>query len=413
MMESCEIPMAEAWRTHLIQSVPTTLRQYQWSWIVTRAVCGLAIGFGILQVVNVPAQLMDFATFVAAGRAALIATNPYARVPVVVLAPAPHQVLGDPNLNAPVSALLFVPFALLPLEAGLWIFRGLSMAAYAVVLWLVHKHAPGVVTPGRLLWAFAVGGVWSTLANGQIYIVLMAALVVGLLCARRGQPWLAGLLVGLVVAVKPNFIVLPILLFLAGHRKLSGACLTLAALFAVLPVLEYGPAIYVQWVSALVHAENSAMNPINVSLIGAGIAGRIPIAGWTAALALLVGSALYSIRTRPDVSATWKVAVATALLVAPETLALYSVFLVPFLLARSWTMLLRVAAGIFVIPPLLLIVGPAHVRWLWPVPLAYTVAFVLVLLECLRQDRGWSVAGPVGYTRRISWLSWWDRVNER
>lgn len=405
--------MAEAWRTRLIRGVLTTLRQYRWGWILTRGAYGLAIVFGILQVLNVPSQLMDFATFVAAGRAALTMTNPYARVPVVVLAPAPHQILGDPNLNAPASALLFVPFALVPLEAGLWIFRGLSVVAYAVVLWLVHRHAPDAVTPGRLLWAVAVGGVWSTLANGQLYIVLMAALVVGLLCATRGLLWLAGLLVGLVVAVKPNFLVLPILLFLAGHRKLSGACLALAALFAVLPVLEYGPAIYVQWVSALVHAENSAMNPINVSLIGAGIAGRIPIAGWTAALALLVGTALYGIRTRPDASATWKVAVATALLVAPETLALYSVFLVPFLLARSWTIPLRVAAGIFVIPPLLLIVGPALVRWLWPVPLTYTVAFVLFLLECLRQEESRGEVGSVMRTERIGWLSWAGRVSER
>ena len=112
-----------------------------------------------------------------------------------------------PFTYPPFGALLLLPLALLPLTVGKIIWLGLSIVALwvavrRVIEWAglgAYQQAAGglaLSVTGLALWLQPVR---STLLYGQVNLILMAVLVVGLSSAR---PLVAGLSVGLTAGVK-------------------------------------------------------------------------------------------------------------------------------------------------------------------------------------------------------------------
>ncbi|HEX6975437.1 MAG TPA: glycosyltransferase family 87 protein, partial [Vicinamibacterales bacterium] len=192
-------------------------------------------------------ELRDYGSFIASGRAAAEGLNPYGIYPLTF-----HVVIGridlhNPNLNPPLSVLpLQVLGRLDPVSsfAGWWIF---SLACYVVAVALLARRygagAGGLLVP----WALALAGFWDTLVLGQIYLPLVLCAVCAWLLLDRGRTVAAGLLIGVVVAMKPNFATWPAILLLAGHRRAALSAVASACALSLLPLLAHGAEIYRQW----------------------------------------------------------------------------------------------------------------------------------------------------------------------
>lgn len=296
--------------------------------------------------------LWDFGAFVASGRAAAEGLSPYGIYPPLT----PHVVFPgfeawNPNLNPPISALLFQLFDLAPLDVSFRVWMWISIGLYAIaVLLLVLRFARSLEGVVIALWAFALAGFWDTVYLGQIYTPLVLATVGAWLLLERGQAVWAGILIGIVVAMKPNFLVWPVLLFLAGYRVPTLVCIATAAIISAIPLFAFGPGIYVEWLKLVASDSERAIFLTNGSF--AGFAARIgmPILGTVLSAALLLGLAAWAFWRRPTAMRASAFGLLAALLASPLGWIHYTLFLLPVLLAYWDRKLIWVVAAILVVP---------------------------------------------------------------
>jgi len=202
--------------------------------------------------------------------------------------------------------------------------------------------------------------------------------VLAWLLFRAGHECWAGLLIGLVVAIKPNLGLWPVLLLVAGHRRPALTALGTALALSALPLLRYGPGVYGQWLAA-VQAESWFHMPHYASLPSLG--ARLGIPGWGLAAAVLVGLAalLVAWRGRLPVLALSEGALLAAYLVSPSSSPRLGLFLVPGLLARPWTRRTSWAAALLTVPShLILYVGQRSALLFQIAGLVYPAALLLL-----------------------------------
>src|SRR3712207_6811803 len=193
--------------------------------------------------------LWDFGSFVASGRAASEGLNPYGIYPLTLRVELPGFESWNPNLNPPISALLFQAFDVADPHVAYQIWRWISVVFYAAaVLLLVSRFSDRLQAVCVALWCFALAGFWDTLFLGQIYLPLVFAGIAAWLLLERGAGLWAGILIGIVVAIKPNFLVWPVLLFLSGHYRPSIVACVTAGIISLIPLVIYGPEVYRQWI---------------------------------------------------------------------------------------------------------------------------------------------------------------------
>jgi len=304
-----------------------------------------------------PHGLWDFGAFLASGRAAAERLNPYGVYPPLT----PHVVFPgfeawNPNLNPPISALLFQLFDLAPPDVSLRVWSWISIGLYAATIaLLVHRYARGPEAVVLIAWAGALAGFWDTLYLGQIYIPLVLAAVGAWLLLERGEHVWAGVLIGLVIAIKPNFLVWPVLLFLAGHRKLSLISVGTAAVISIIPVLFFGVEIYRQWAELVVSDGERAMFLTNASLSGFTARAGIPYLGLVLSGAMLLALAAWALWKQPSVMQASSFALVGAVLASPLGWIHYTLFLLPVIVShwRFWPMWL-VAAMLCIPVPMII-----------------------------------------------------------
>ena len=349
------------------------------------AFCLWAIS-GELRRVLPPHGLWDFGAFVASGRAAAEGLNPYGVYPPLT----PHVVFPgfdawNPNLNPPISALLFQLFDLAPPEHSLWVWSWISVALYAAaVLLLVQRYAPdwrGIVL---VVWAFALAGFWDTLYLGQIYVPLVLAAVGAWLLLDRNQPIWAGILIGLVIAMKPNFLVWPVLLFLAGQRLPSLVSVLTAALVSAIPLAIFGPEIYRQWLELVVSDGERAFFLTNASISGLAARAGVPFLGTPLSAALLLALAAWAWFRKPATLHASALGLLAAVFASPLGWIHYTLFLLPVIVAyhRHWGMWVVAALLVVPVPKILGYFGAE--QWLqFTLGSAYGWALVLCLVVLL------------------------------
>ena len=149
------------------------------------------VGFGPYRI--------DLGAYRAGGLTWLHGQSLYGQVPVI-------QGLRLPFTYPPIAAVVLAPLALLPMAAAGTVLTVASIALAAVVLrvFLRRLAGPAAAPVWAALWLLPVAlllePVRSTLAYGQINIVLMA--LVTLDCLTAEPRWPRGALVGLAAAVK-------------------------------------------------------------------------------------------------------------------------------------------------------------------------------------------------------------------
>ena len=296
------------------------------------------------------AWLWDFGSFVASGRAAAEGLNPYGIYPLTFRVVMPGFEAWNPNLNPPISALLFQLFDLADPHRMFRIWYGISIALYCATVLLLLRRYPD---PPRLvltLWAFALAGFWDTLLLGQIYIPLVLAGIAAWLLLEKGPDVWAGVLIGVVVAIKPNFAVWPVLLILSRHFAPGFVAIAAAAAISAVPLVVYGPEIYRQWLELLASDQERAFFLTNASIVGLASRAGIAEIGLALSLLLLAGSALWAFRFRPDPLRASALALLVSLLASPIAWVHYTLFLIPVLLWRWDLNGMRLVAVLFIVP---------------------------------------------------------------
>ncbi len=327
----------------------------------------------------------------------------------------------------PFAALLFRPFAGLPLTG---VRVGWELASVAAFAWACRStlHLSGSRASGRRVAAVVVAGlllepVWHSLFLGQVNLVLLALILADLVRVGRGRP--AGIGIGLATAIKLTPAVFVLLLLVSGRVR---AAATAGATFAGVTVAAFliAPgASRLYWLH-LFHDTRRVGAPYisNQSPFGAALrilGGRDAVGSWFLLVPLVLAVAGLTLGRRAARRGDWLTATAatgtTGLLVSPISWTHHWVWVVPALalLAReqaggTWVIGARIAVsraavagyGLFVLAPMWWTPhsgGPAEYGrhgWLTLVANAYLLAGLTFLGHLARRELALTRAGRAG-----------------
>lgn len=240
--------------------------------------------------------LLDFAKFYASAQSLEEGGDIYRAVPVDHFGPLPEDVKPSrqtlhPNLNMPVVAVLFWPFALAGVAVGMIAWTVLSNGFVMAAAWLLggqlamshglsdfHRWMVSGLLAVLMLVYFPT---WAGAALGQLGQLLLLVLCGAWLAARRKNDRLAGTLFGIALALKPFTGVFLVLLPWLGRWRLLRWYAGIFAALSLLGAAIAGPDSYLRYWSALQEVNwypsgwnASLMAPLSVLLGG----GELP--GW-------------------------------------------------------------------------------------------------------------------------------------
>jgi len=264
--------------------------------------------------------LYDFGSFWASGDALRHGLDPYGVYPLTFIATQDGHPQPSPNLDPPVLLPLFAAFSLVDpqIDFGLW--WALSLLCYAVACWLLLRRTSQLRDPLTLTWLASSFALWGAVYNGQIYTQLLLLSVGAWLALRSQRSVLAGVLLGTLVAAKPNFAVWPMALFLAGSTMpalMAGA--TFLVLWAM-PALLYSPIVYQEWLTVALGTDSfGGANGGTVFSLGRliGHPEMTRTLGIPSAALLLAALAVWCLRRRGDALTVSALALVVSLLASP------------------------------------------------------------------------------------------------
>jgi hypothetical protein len=276
-----------------------------------------------------------FASYWASGSQLAAGRDPFALTrDVWVFKTKSGLTVEDVNLNSPIFLPICRLFNLLPLRQAAIVWSVLTTGAFLTgIIWM---NRVAKVHWAKAAWAFLFLPVWDSLIIGQNYALIFLMALLLWFGIRTNKTMVAAIALGLLVAFKPNFAVVVPILFVAEHRRLSVMAGIAAVIFFALPVLLYGPDLYVNWFAALAR-DNHWVFTTTVSLpsyfrrLGAGAVGNA-----IAAIVFLASLAVVW-RKRPNVELTMMLGLVVSILVSPLAWFHYLLVLLPFLVSRTWT----------------------------------------------------------------------------
>jgi hypothetical protein len=315
---------------------------------------------------------MDVAAFLGVGQALRAGVDPYSILPTTPRVQVGGAMVPWPNANPP--ALLPALALLAPLDplltARIWFVA--SLALYAMLIWLLCRSYPSCRRLLLVAWTFALVPLWYSEWLGQIYVPLALASAGAWLALRARRTWLAGILIGVLVALKPNFLVWPAALLLAGAVAPAIVAVAMTALLSLPPLLLYGPIVYLEWLRAV--TRYSGIDPVATgSAWSLGALAGHPEASFAIGATLSVFAvgllALWALR-RPDLLDLSMGALVVSLVASPITWHGYLLLILPVFFAfRSLSLL------------------AAMVAMLLPIDTVVVLAFVAAHVVLRRRDR--------------------------
>jgi hypothetical protein len=217
-------------------------------------IMALGLALYILENINGRAWMHDFRVYWGAGRSVLEGTPLYG---------VAHGLGTGLFKYAPALALLFAPASLLPypLASGIHFFATVGAWIAATLLadrMVRHRMLPGTGRTLRplLLSALVVGAhMHRELHLGNINMLLLLALLLGLERSCTGRPAQAGAWYGLAMLAKPHFaVLLPLLLLrrrFATAGTMAGVCIAGFLLPAVLFGWSANTVLHRQWLEVM------------------------------------------------------------------------------------------------------------------------------------------------------------------
>jgi hypothetical protein len=305
---------------------------------------------GLLVFLTPNRGLLDFGSFYMAGVVQEKGVdNPYGIYPQLADETGANFGYTDgrghsPNLNPPISLYPFRVLADVNPDTARSILNYASALLFAGCAIAMLRAYPEHRDRLGVLWVAGFAGFWYTLALGQIYVLLFAlGLGAWLLIEKGTHPIIAGVLIGVLIAIKPNFAVWPLFLLLAGHHRISITAFATAAAISAVPLVLEGPTIYQQWLQAAQDYPRLAL-AFNASLVGEAERIGVPALGYglSAALVAAAAAAMWHLRPTALRSSAWGIVV--GLLASPIAWVGYGMLMMPVLLSRRWRALEWVVA---------------------------------------------------------------------
>lgn len=298
-----------------------------------------------------------------------------------------------PFTYPPISALLFVPLAVLPIAVAWGVFGALSVVALAVIVRLaVGDEAPAWagsswrLTAGVTAVALLLEPVWRTISLGQVNLLLVAMVMVDVLVvSAAGRRW-GGVLLGVASAVKLTpLIFVAHLLFIGRWRDAARAVVTFVALQGLmLALVPHDFARY--WGQAV--SEPARIGPIDWS-VNQSLNGLVLRITDGAPWAMVVVAVVAAVLAVPVLLLMRRFHRSGQPLPALLVTAFYGLLISPV----SWT-----HHFVWVVPLLVLLLCRARLPVDWAGLGALVVVFgsyVLLLLPGGRDPDGWSAVDHV------------------
>jgi arabinofuranan 3-O-arabinosyltransferase len=230
--------------------------------------------------------------------------------------------------------------------------RIISLILYTVFVIILAVYYRRLTTPIHILWAFAMTGIWYTLLMGQIYVVLLGLVVGAWISLEKEKTILAGVVIGVLAAIKPNFLVWPALLLLGGSWiPALGGLVTFGAL-SLLPLFVFGSGTYVQWLEMLA-SYRAAPLATNMSIYGFFSRLRLDHVGVIIAVVFLLILGIWVWRNNPESKMISSLAIAGALLATQFAWVGYAILLLPIFFYRRTSWMIALSAVLFCIPSIL------------------------------------------------------------
>jgi Glycosyltransferase family 87 len=270
------------------------------------------------------------------------------------------------NLNPPISLYMFRPIVAVGPIASVELWTLVSVCLFCMSLILVIRANPNPALRTRILLTLGMAGVWYTFQLGQIYMILLFITAIAWWSFKKNDFAIAGIAIGILCALKPTFLIWPVLLILARHIRAGiSAILTFAALSMVPLVFGDGVRIYRQWFTACQHFNgiglpgNSAIMVMFMRLDPyRGITHNFRDIGVAVTIVFLLAIAWCVWRRAPEICKTSEVALVASLLAGPVSWVGYTVVLIPMLYEKRLNSLMRVGWVLLCIP-LFLVIGTA------------------------------------------------------
>jgi hypothetical protein len=322
------------------------------------------------------AHMNDFGKFYYATRYLLAGGDGYAPSPATLVKVSATEARQFLDMNPPHFHLLLVPLASLQpaVALGLWFAASLASLALAVRV-VVNELSLGPCDTRCAAWlglaAATFVGTGTVCVTGQLVWLLMWPVALFWREYRRRRWATAGLLLGLLLSVKP-FLVPVLALFVPGGRRRGLlACAAAGAACYAAGLAAFGLESHLAWLRALGAADWSwpVMNASMLSVLSRALsphpmlahaANRPELAGpfWLAASGLVLGATFVQLwLTRPSADHAVLLLLSSSLLVSPLGWVYYGWFLLPPL-AALWRSGFRSRQG--------WLLAPAVVASFWP-----------------------------------------------
>jgi hypothetical protein len=303
-------------------------------------------------------SLMDFGSFYASGLQLAKNENPYdANSDYVFEILFPKVGAGGKmvNLNPPISLLFLRPLVQADPYHAMLVWQVVSAVLYAISVLLLTSTYQDRLSPAKFVWAFMLAGFWHTIVLGQIYIVLLLLAALAWIFLRREQYAFAGIALGLLVAVKPNFLIWPLFLLIAGYSMSAIVSTLTAILVSAIPIFIYGMKVYTQWMQASALRPETLIMPGNNSI--PGLVGRFSSLPLAIVISVLVVLALLACARWREATSLDRVeyisalGVIASLLASPIAWTGYTILLLPiFFSLKRWSIPVIFSAIVLAIP---------------------------------------------------------------
>ncbi len=200
----------------------------------------------------------DFSVYYCSARAWVFGSDPYSTQNLQLIArrsgDAPSDFLHN-AVSPPPTFVILSPLALLPWTAAKYTWLGLNLFLIIVMLVQIYRmNAPRLGGAGRMLliaFFLALSPLHTGFSHGQLALAVTACIVCALWMETQDRPWLAGLLLGLAVVLKPQIGVLFILYAICRWRwRTATAAVLLAGLISAIGVIRL-EAVGVDWLTSL------------------------------------------------------------------------------------------------------------------------------------------------------------------
>jgi len=317
----------------------------------------IAIFINFLFVVTGLSSLHDYGSFIASGQLANQNQNPYSTENPLVFSVKFSGINLEgkaPNLNPPISILIFQLAAQYDPYVSINIWRLVSILLYLICIFMLHRVFPsdGSTSIFRIFWAVSLAGFWHTIQLGQIYSVMVLFTVLAWIFLYKKRVIIAGVFLGLLIAIKPNYIFWAILLLIAGNWKSFLSAGISAMSISMIALITDGIDIYRQWLEASsIYTDNLLLFPGNNSFQGLTARIGLPQMGVIMAILVAIAVSVYIWNSHRSGYIVNSLGIIVSLLISPIAWTGYTLTVLPiFFEASAWDWKLKWSAPIFSIP---------------------------------------------------------------